>query len=72
MVLSFLLRIAHAVPTGVGFNPSDNEEMGEPRPMTLPPDSIGRGLAPVSSTLDTRTEGVTKRDGALLLRTWHA
>ncbi len=40
--------------------------------MTLPPDSIGRGLAPVSSTLDTRTEGVTKRDRALLLRTWHA
>ena len=32
--------------------------------MTLPPDSIGRGLAPVSITLDTRTEGVTKRDGS--------
>lgn len=47
-MLSFRRSVAGAIPTSAGFNPCDKEEMGEPRPMTLPPDSIGRGLAPVS------------------------
>ena len=38
--------VAGVIPTGVGFNPFDNEEMGEPRPMPSPRISSAAGSHP--------------------------